>query len=118
MGQQGRAGRTHLPGSQAAATEQMPTRLNLYILIALCTDLAELECGVHGPVQLQLLLAGEKVGRVAGIQVGPQDRSPKPLCQPQILASSRVCAQPPPICILCHEASSLGSTLEVARLRH
>lgn len=57
-----RKGQTHLPGSQAAATEQVPAWLDLHVLVALSTDLTEFERGVHCPVQLQLLLAGEKVG--------------------------------------------------------
>ena len=61
-GRQG--GRTHLPGSQAAATEQVSTWLDLHVLVPLGTDLAELKRGVHGPVQLQLLLGGRKMGRM------------------------------------------------------
>ena len=51
-GRDGKAGRsqTHQPGSQAAATEQVPAGLYLHILVALSTDLAELKRGVHGPV--------------------------------------------------------------------
>lgn len=85
-GRQG--GQTHLPGGQTAATEQVPTGLDFHILVALRADLTELERGVHGPVELQLLLAGEKTGRMArdlsamGIQVRPQEESPKLLCQP------------------------------------
>ena len=58
----GKAGRghTHQPGSQAAATEQVPAGLYLHVLVALGTDLAELKRRVHGPVELQLLLPGEK----------------------------------------------------------
>lgn len=56
-------GQTHLPGSQAAAAEQVPAWLNLHVLVSLGTDRAELVCGVHGPVQLQLLLAGERGSR-------------------------------------------------------
>ena len=37
----------------------MTARLHLHVLVALGTDLAKLKRGVHGPVQLQLLLAGE-----------------------------------------------------------
>lgn len=46
----------HLPGSQAAAAEKMPTGLDPHVLVPLCADLAQLERGVHGLVEQQLFL--------------------------------------------------------------
>lgn len=52
----------YLPGSQAVAAEKVPTRLDPHVLVPLSTDLAQLKCGVHGFIELQLLLGGKLVG--------------------------------------------------------
>lgn len=44
------------------AAEKVPTRLNPHVLVPLGADLAQLEGGVHGLVELQLLLGGKWVG--------------------------------------------------------
>lgn len=53
--------RPHLPGSQAVVAEKVPARLDPHVFVPLGADLAKFECGVHGLVELQLLL-GDRVG--------------------------------------------------------
>lgn len=51
--------KTHLPRSQTGSAHQVPAGLDLHVLVVLCTDLTELECGAHLTVQLILLLQGD-----------------------------------------------------------
>lgn len=78
----GRAGggQTHLPRSQAAAAEQVPAGLDPHVLVPLGADLAELKGGVHGPVQLQLLLPGEERDR--WVRPRGTGRKSPPMCPP------------------------------------
>lgn len=116
-------GRTHLPGSQAAATEQVPARLHLHVLVALGTDLAELKRGVHGPVQLQLLLAGKMGMTTTSGDISHGDASQTPGNKSQTSApalkpplSSRPRVPVPPTCAFVMGLVLWGwSTLRAAR---
>lgn len=51
--------RSYLPGGQTRGAHQVSARLDLHILVVLCTDLTKLESRAHLAVELVLLLHGE-----------------------------------------------------------
>lgn len=107
---------THLPGGQAATTKQVPARLDLHILVALGADLTELERGVHGPVQPQLLLAGTEVGRMGtgGVSPGGTSWAPGSKSQTFVPAPNPLPAQGPWVQLPLHEHFAMRLVLWVA----